>query len=365
MDDLEEFRKWLIDDQRFSPGTVNQTMRKLTYIFSHSDQPLAPDALQRFIRGVWERKGNKTANQYIKIANRWLKFKKIDTMKYFREYGSEFVVQICSPEEKALLLKTAERKGPREKAMFYLLFGTGVRLGEACDLKVQDVKVDTIRVRGKGQKVREVFLPPEASQAIQEYITQYRTAPLSREDLPYVFTTRAGKKMSYDYFRKLCQDVAFAAGVKFHPHMARHTYATDLLKAGVSVVYVSQLLGHEDLESTSIYLHPSQYDAIQVARSVDLFPTSKIPRNRTVWTGGEQNVRSRRNSEDLQEKIFLLAYLDSNMHHPLSSGVAKHAPLSPEQATEPSGHNFFAPIHAPPREQKCTTKDAPPVRWTP
>ena len=104
MDDLEEFRKWLIDDQRFSPGTVNQTMRKLTYIFSHSDQPLAPDALQRFIRGVWERKGNKTANQYIKIANRWLKFKKIDTMKYFREYGSEFVVQICSPEEKALIM---------------------------------------------------------------------------------------------------------------------------------------------------------------------------------------------------------------------------------------------------------------------
>ena len=171
--------------------------------------------------------------------------------------------------------------------------------------------------------------------------------------------------MSYDYFRKLCQDVAFAAGVKFHPRMARHTYATDLLKAGVSVVYVSQLLGHEDLESTSIYLHPSQYDAIQVARSVDLFPTSKIPRNRTVWTGGEQNVRSRWNQEDLQEKIFLLAYLDSNMHHPLSSGVAKHAPLSPEQATEPSDHNFFASKHAPPREQKCTTKDAPPVRWTP
>ena len=112
--------------------------------------------------------------------------------------------------------------------------------------------------------------------------------------------------MSYDYFRKLCQDVAFAAAVKFHPHMARHTYATDLLKAGVSVVYVSQLLGHEDLESTSIYLHPSQYDAIQMARSVDLFSRSRVQRkeehkdrpenakyesegNCTVWTGGDLN----------------------------------------------------------------------------
>ncbi len=382
MDDLEEFRQWLIDDQRFSPGTVSQTVRKLSYIFSHSRQPLAPDALQDFIRSVWEKKGNKTANQYIKIANRWLKFKGIGQMKYFKEYGSEFTVQICSPEEKAALLETAARKGPREKAMFYLLFGTGVRLGEACDLKVQDVREDTIRVRGKGQKVREVFLPAEAGDAIRDYIQHYRTAPTSREDLPFVFTTRAGRRMSYDYFRKLCQDVAFAAAVKFHPHMARHTYATDLLRAGVSVVYVSQLLGHEDLESTSIYLHPSQYDAIQVARSVDLFsrPGSQGKKeykgrpenaqyesdgNRTVWTGGEQNVRSRWNSEDLREKIFLLAYLDSLMHHPLSSGVAKHAPLSPEQATEPSDHNFFASKHAPPREQKCTTKDAPPVRWTP
>jgi integrase len=382
MDDLEEFRQWLIDDQRFSPGTVSQTVRKLTYIFSHSRQPLAPDALQDFIRSVWEKKGNKTANQYIKIANRWLKFKGIGQMKYFREYGSEFTVQICSPEEKAALLETAARKGPREKAMFYLLFGTGVRLGEACDLKVQDVREDTIRVRGKGQKVREVFLPAEAGDAIRDYIQHYRTAPTSREDLPFVFTTKAGRRMSYDYFRKLCQDVAFAAAVKFHPHMARHTYATDLLKAGVSVVYVSQLLGHEDLESTSIYLHPSQYDAIQMARSVDLFcrprPQGKEEHkdrpenakyesdgNCTVWTGGEQNVRSRWNPEDLQEKIFLLAYVDSLMQHPLTSRVGINATPSLESNQHGSGSFFLSPINATPRENKCNTINATPVRWTP
>lgn len=281
--DLDRFQRWLIYDQRFSLGTVNQTMRKLTYIFSHSSQPLAPDALQEFIRSVWERKGNKTANGYIKIANRWLKFKGIPQMRYFREFGSEFTVQLCSPEEKSLLLQTAARKGPREKAMFYLLFGTDVRLGEACNLRIQDIRPDTIRVRGKGQKVREIYLPPEASNALHEYISRHRSNPDTREDLPYVFTSKAGRKMTYNYFRKLCQDVAFAAGVKFHPHMACHTYATDLLKAGISVVYVSQLLGHEDLESTSIYLHPSQYDAIQMARSVDLFSAKG-----TKSTGTEQ-----------------------------------------------------------------------------
>ena len=56
------------------------------------------------------------------------------------------------------------------------------------------------------------------------------------------------------------------AGVKFYTHKADHTYATDLLKRRVSILYVSRLLGHEDLDSTSIYLHPSQADAINAAR---------------------------------------------------------------------------------------------------
>ncbi|MCL4314598.1 MAG: tyrosine-type recombinase/integrase, partial [Candidatus Thermoplasmatota archaeon] len=162
----------------------------------HAGNTLTPPAIQEFIRGVWERKGNKTANQYIKIANRWLRFKGLEEMKYFKEYGSEFTIQYCSPEEKALLLQTAARKGPREKAMFYLLFGTGVRLAEACDLKIQDIRPETVRVTGKGQKVREIYLPPETRRAIDDYLL-VRKQPTDREDLPYLFTTGAGRKMSY------------------------------------------------------------------------------------------------------------------------------------------------------------------------
>ncbi|MHB1440015.1 MAG: tyrosine-type recombinase/integrase [Cuniculiplasma sp.] len=59
--------------------------------------------------------------------------------------------------------------------------------------------------------------------------------------------------------------------MKFHPHMARHTYATELLKKGIGVYYVSRLLGHEDLGSTQVYLHPSQQDAIESVKGVSLF----------------------------------------------------------------------------------------------
>ncbi len=77
--------------------------------------------------------------------------------------------------------------------------------------------------------------------------------------------------MTYDYMRKRIELVALRAGVKFHAHMARHTYATELLKQGVDIFYVSRPLGHEKLNSTQIYAHPSQEDAINEAKKVKFF----------------------------------------------------------------------------------------------
>ncbi|WP_157438803.1 tyrosine-type recombinase/integrase, partial [Acidiplasma aeolicum] len=62
--------------------------------------------------------------------------------------------------------------GPREKAIFYLLFGTGIRLGEAENLKLKDVKNDRIFVTGKGQKEREIYLPSEVKNAIDDYLIE-------------------------------------------------------------------------------------------------------------------------------------------------------------------------------------------------
>jgi integrase len=264
-EERKEFEKWMIDRERFGPNTVETTLRKMEYVLRHTFSRDDTESMQAFIRETWEKKGNKTANGYIKIINRWLRFKGLDELKYFKEYGSDFQVQVSSPDEERKLLDVAKRRGPREYAMFSLMFGTGVRLGEAISLRVPDITIETITVRGKGQKVRQIYLPQATREAIIKYL-EVRTAPSTKEDSAYLFTTKAGRRMSYDYFRRVCQEVSFAAGVKFHPHMARHTYATGLLKKGVSVLYVSKLLGHEDLESTAIYLHPSQADAIRAAR---------------------------------------------------------------------------------------------------
>ena len=264
----EKFRNYMIDELRYGPETVKATLRKMEYVFSRASiEPVTAkrESFQEYIREVWEKKGNKTANGYVKIINRWLTFRGLEPLKYFREFGTQFVIRYCSPEETSLLLQTAKKIGKREYAMFSLLFGTGVRLAEACNLKIQDMEGQIVRVKGKGQKTREIYIPEETRDAIRIYMDD-RTRPSYREDQDYLFTTRAGNKMTYDFFRKITNDVGLAAGIKFHPHMARHTYATTLLRKGVSVVHVSQLLGHEDLSSTSVYLHPTQAEAIEEAR---------------------------------------------------------------------------------------------------
>ena len=88
------------------------------------------------------------------------------------------------------------------------MFGTGVRLGEAVSLRVQDIAFDTITVRGKGQKVRQIYLPQATREALIEYL-KVRIVPSAREDSAYLFTTKAGKRMSHNYFRKICQELRY------------------------------------------------------------------------------------------------------------------------------------------------------------
>ena len=71
---MEEFRNYMIDELRYGPETVRATLRKMEYVLSRvtEDRHNDREAFQEFIRDVWEKKGNKTANGYVKIINRWL-----------------------------------------------------------------------------------------------------------------------------------------------------------------------------------------------------------------------------------------------------------------------------------------------------
>ncbi|OGG45692.1 hypothetical protein A2673_00575 [Candidatus Kaiserbacteria bacterium RIFCSPHIGHO2_01_FULL_50_13] len=148
----------------------------------------------------------------------------------------------------------------RDRAMLELLFSTGVRVSELCALNSDiDLSRDEFTVRGKGDKVRVVFLSPAAKRAVAEYIKK-------RDDMSdALFVSYArGSARSKDLKRltprsveRIVKQYAVKAGItrKVTPHVIRHSFATDLLENGADLRSVQALLGHANISTTQIYTH--------------------------------------------------------------------------------------------------------------
>ena len=140
-----------------------------------------------------------------------------------------------------------------------LLLTTGIRVGEACSIRLRDIDLEgrTIRIMGKGSRERHVFLiDSQLLKLVRRYLKA--RASLSPPTDHLLVTTR-GTQASTDYIRRKLHEVAKAAkvGRTVTPHMLRHTAATQLLECGVDIRFVQRLLGHSSIATTEIYTHVS------------------------------------------------------------------------------------------------------------
>ncbi len=147
----------------------------------------------------------------------------------------------------APLKETDPQKSLKDKAILETLFSTGLRVSEICALPVDlDLSKDEVSVRGKGEKVRVVFLSDAAKTAIKAY-----QAKAKNIDSPTLFNVipRTVERMVGKY--------AVKAGIskKVTPHVIRHSFATDLLQNGADLRSVQALLGHANIMTTQIYTH--------------------------------------------------------------------------------------------------------------
>ena len=145
----------------------------------------------------------------------------------------------------------------RNRAVFELLFGTGMRIGELCGLRNCDVDLERglVRIIGKGNKERVVDVcMPVTLAALREWV-QVRETPTDTN--AYFFTNRLGHGLSPQIVRLLVHQIAKECNIDKNvtPHTFRHTFATLLLEENVDVFTIQHILGHSSISTTQIYLH--------------------------------------------------------------------------------------------------------------
>ena len=144
----------------------------------------------------------------------------------------------------------SSKKNPEEVKMtfclFYLLYGGGLRVSEACHLKVDDIhwQEGILRIKGKGGKERQVVLPLEA----------FRYLILFKKNTVYIFGNKPlSERKAYDLIRNCGKEAGLLKPL--HPHVLRHSFATHLLTRGSNLRTLQELLGHKTLTATQKYLH--------------------------------------------------------------------------------------------------------------
>ncbi len=218
----------------------------------------------------------RTQNYYLIALRAFLKFLR---SRNVRSLDPERIELAKVPERELDLITEAELlrllKGPRDaytaastpleherrlrdSAILELLFSTGLRVSELCALDADiDLSRDELSVRGKGEKVRVVFLSETAKEAVHAYLK----ARTDLEEALFVNygkgTTKKERRLTPRSVERMIKEYAARAGItkKMTPHGLRHSFATDLLENGADLRSVQAMLGHASINTTQIYTH--------------------------------------------------------------------------------------------------------------
>lgn len=168
--------------------------------------------------------------------------------------------EVLSREEMERLLARPimeDRGGFRDRCMLELLYASGLRVSELCNLSVEDLDLQQglLRVFGKGGKERIAPLHSLAQKLLAEYLQKIR--PRFRPGCRKLFLNRSGMGLTRQYVWQVVKKYAEAAGIRraISPHTFRHSFATHLLEGGADLRTVQILLGHADVAATEIYTH--------------------------------------------------------------------------------------------------------------
>jgi site-specific recombinase XerD len=259
---LEELQR-----RNFSPETIREyigAVERFARYFGKPPDQLGPDHIREYQGYLLHER--KLAVGTVVAPTAGLRFFFVRTLKRrfppdsipYPKYSSHRIPKVLSPEEVAQLIDAAGNLQAR--AILMLLYSTGMRRSELVRLRVEDIdsKRMVVHIRkGKGSKDRDVPLCPTLLETLREY---WRL----RKSKDWLFP-QTGSRGNTGHITAhtvwyACEQAARHAGLKkrVSPHMLRHSFATHLLENGADLPTIQILMGHADLETTSIYLHLSR-----------------------------------------------------------------------------------------------------------
>ena len=253
--DLTSFIKWCESQRLTAPSEVSR--RNLRYYLAWLQE-------NDYSRSTISRKAS-SLRRYFKWAQHNSLTESNPTISLQTQGGKSKLPRVLKKQELQVLLDNPRpaiqndgiRKF-RDDAILELLYGSGLRVSELCNLKFDqiDFQKHLLRIKGKGGKERLVPLSRKSIQCLELWLKNGRLKMLgTKEEHDFVYVNMRCKKITPRDVRRLLDR---RSSVPVNPHALRHTFATHLLDGGADLREVQELLGHSDLSSTQIYTHVSK-----------------------------------------------------------------------------------------------------------
>lgn len=284
---LREFLEYLEIERGRSPRTITNYEHYLGRFFKYAGVSSLTDITEDKVRKfrIWmnrDAKGNgsgmsvKTQNYHLIALRAFLKYAARRDQKTLAAEKIELArvpmrdIDLPTVDDLVRLLEAPEgtdERSLRDKAILELLFSTGLRVSELAALNREtiDFKRGEFSIRGKGGKIRVVFLSGEAAEAVRAYLDKRGDI----EDALFVSTAKNPSRLSTRQIQRLIQRYAIKAGIvkRVTPHTLRHLFATDLLINGADLRSVQALLGHSSITTTQVYTHLTDKQLREVHKS--------------------------------------------------------------------------------------------------
>ena len=249
-DDLIEYNEFLGNNftniLNIDMNIVNNYMK---YLY---DRKITKSSISRklsSIRGLYNylvREDIIKENHFNKIQN---PKRELYLPKFLKDEELDKIFSVCNSNN-----PTEER----DTLIIELLYATGVRVSELVNIKIKDINREEklIKVLGKGNKERMVIYNNHTKKALDTYLKDGYNY-FNKKSSEYLILNKNGNKLSERYIREIINKKVSQASldINISPHTLRHTFATDILENGADLMTVKELLGHESLNTTSIYTH--------------------------------------------------------------------------------------------------------------